>query len=550
MHRAMLATLVAAGSLAPAALAATTTNDATNDWAEDTVFYLAFVRSFADSTEGPLANDGVGDLRGLIEHLDDLNDGDPETDTDLGVTGLWLMPVQPATSYHGYDITDYRAINPDYGTLDDYKELVAACHQRGIRVVLDLVLNHTGRAHPWFTQAADPASDKHDWYVWSDSDPGYKGPWGQPVWHDDLLEQTGQYYYGCFHAGMPDLNYRNPAVTAEMESTAAFWLDDVGVDGFRLDAVRHLVEDGEAQASTPATLDWCRSFNHFVKQTKPSAWIVGEVWGGPGEIKPYLDGPDPALDSCFDFPLAYAIVEGLREDDAERIRVELARSWDEYHGRASTFLTNHDMDRAMSRWAGDIPKARAAITLLLTTPGVPFLYYGEEIGMEGAGPHERIRTPMQWTDDEDNAGFTAGDPWEVLGPNVRDINVRFEKRVPGSLWHLYRDLIALREAHPALAHGSFTPVDANHPGLIAFLRETAGDHPERVLVVVNVTADPIRDYAILPDAVHPGATQTLLLPSEADAGPGLRLVPKEGAWRPLELLLPHTGYVVRLGGAG
>ncbi len=211
--------------------------------------YEVYVRSFADAD-----GDGIGDLRGLVSHLDDLNDGDPATTNDLGVTALWLMPVAAAASDHGYDVTDYFTVEPDYGTNADMRTLVEAAHERGIRIIVDLVINHTSDRHPWFVDARTPGSAHESWYLWSDHPPTVVGPGGRPVWHAD----GKRWYYGYFQAGMPDLNLENPEVTAEIDRIARFWLDDIGIDGFRIDAARHLVEDGATLQNTDATPMACQ----------------------------------------------------------------------------------------------------------------------------------------------------------------------------------------------------------------------------------------------------------------------------------------------------
>ncbi len=204
-------------------------------WWNDTIFYEVFVRSFYDSVPAAgSGGDGIGDLNGLIQKLDYLNDGNPATTNDLGVSGIWLMPIMASPSYHGYDVSDYYKVNPDYGTNDDFKRLMQEAHKRGIYVIVDLVLNHTSSQHPWFIESRDPNSAKRDWYVWSKDKPEGTG------WH----ETPSGYYYGYFSDGMPDLNYKNPAVTEEMHKVTQFWLADMGADGFRLDAVKYLYEDG------------------------------------------------------------------------------------------------------------------------------------------------------------------------------------------------------------------------------------------------------------------------------------------------------------------
>ncbi len=528
-------------AVALAALAAPA--PARDDWASDSVFYLAFVRSYADSTEGPLAGDGVGDIRGMIERLDYLNDGDPSTDTDLGVTGLWLLPIAQSPSYHGYDTTDYYAVDDEYGTMDDFKELLAACRARGIRVVFDLVLNHTSDQHPWFVESMDRDSDKRDWYVWRDPKPEYAGPWGQPVWHDHWRDPAGAFYYGCFYHGMPDLNYQSDAVSERMLDVTRFWLDEVGVDGFRLDAIKHLIEEGENQSSTDATVAWLRDFNAFCNEIKGDAWVVGEVWAGADEIARYLpsDEHPAALDSCFDFPLSYAITEGLRDGNAARIRGQLADSWSLHGTRASTFLSNHDTTRTMSVLDGDEGKARAAATLLLTAPGTPFLYYGEEIGMIGTKPDPNLRTPMHWTRDADTAGFTTGTPWRGPQVDIRARNVERQQADASSLWSHYRDLIRVRRDHEALRRGSYQPVDAGDERLVAFIRERDG---RRLLVLVNASDDAVRPYGFDAAALglESGWTSTEIL-----GGRETQPVPDGRAWKPFRLLRPHGSWIIDLG---
>ncbi len=373
-------------------------------WWRDAVCYEVFVRSFADSD-----GDGNGDLIGLIGKLDYLNDGDPATRDDLGVTCLWLMPVMEAESYHGYDVTDYYAVERDYGTVADFQRLMAEAHARGIRVIVDLVLNHTSVAHPWFQQAlADPASPYRDWYVFAPEAPGYLGPWGAQAWHP--APPGAGYYYGVFWSGMPDLNYRNPAVTAEMERVTAFWLTKMDVDGFRLDAIKHLIEEGRVQESTPATLAWIADYSAFVRATKPEAYTVGEI-AGAGTDALLLYYPN-LLDAYFHFELAQQCLNAANFGSPRELTGIVAGAAERLpEDRIATFLTNHDQPRIATQLDGDDADLKVAATLLLTLPGTPFLYYGEEIGMPGTKPDERIRTPMQWLP-APGAGFTTGTPWQ------------------------------------------------------------------------------------------------------------------------------------------
>ena len=273
--------------------------DASTHWWDDTVFYEIFVRSFYDSNA-----DGIGDFNGITAKLDYL--------TDLGVTGIWLMPIFPSPSYHGYDVTDFYAVNPQYGTMEDFENLLSEAHKRGIRIIIDLVINHTSDQHPWFKEAKkDPKSKYRDWYIWSETDPGYKGPWNERVWHPS----TTGYYYGIFESFMPDLNYSNPKVTKEMNKVVAFWLEDVGVDGFRLDAAKHLIEEGSTQQNTDATHEWFTQFRPTYKEANPQAVTVGEFFGDTYKtLAEYTSGDQ--LDLAFNFNLAEGFISSANRGQA------------------------------------------------------------------------------------------------------------------------------------------------------------------------------------------------------------------------------------------
>jgi alpha-amylase len=439
-----------------------------------------FVRSFADS-EG----DGIGDLRGLTARLDYLNDGDSTTTTDLGVTGIWLMPVAESPSYHGYDVVDERAIERDYGTIDDMRALVVAAHERGIAVVTDLVLNHTSDENPWFVDAMTPGSVHDDWYVWSPTNPGYGGPDGQLVWHPG----AGRFYYGVFGAGLPDLNLRNPAVTAELEDVARFWLDDVGIDGFRLDAIKHLLEDGERQVHTPESHAWLRAFRQVVDELSAGALLVGEVYDLTAAAALYV--PED-VDLVFDFGLAEATIDAIERGAAAPL-VSAADEAADLFGpnERATFLTNHDQERIASDLDGDEAKLRLAAGLLLTSSGVPFIYYGEEIGLTGEKPDERIRTPMPWDGTQPAAGFSTATPWEPLEVGWETRNVATQSVQPTSILSTYRDLIRLRSDRPALRTGEAIAVESASDAVMAVLRASG---PERLLVVANMSDAPVEGY--------------------------------------------------------
>ena len=445
-------------------------------WWRDRVFYEVFVRSFADSD-----GDGIGDLRGLIAHLDDLNDGDPSTTDDLGVTGLWLMPIAESPSYHGYDVVDYRAVERDYGTLDDLEALVAAAHARGIAVILDLVVNHTSREHPWFQDARTPGSAHDGWYRWADERPAVARSDGSRVWHPD----GDRFYYGYFWEGMPDLNLGNPDVTAELDAIADFWLD-LGIDGFRIDAARHLFEDDKSLENVPETFAWLAGYRERIKAEHPDALILGEVWDASSMAARYVR--DGALDLTFDFGLASAILTSVRGGAGGTVDAAIAEVAELYApGALATFLTNHDQKRAMTEFGGDLAAAKLAATLLLTGGGTPFVYYGEEIGLTGQKPDERIRTPMRWDASSPAAGFSTATPWEPLGDDPPGTDVATERADPDSLWSTYRDLIALRDREPALRSGSLVPVRVGDDALVAFLRPAPDPADGAVLVVANLS---------------------------------------------------------------
>lgn len=452
-------------------------------WWNDTVFYEIFVRSYMDSN-----GDGIGDINGLISKLDYLNDGNPETTTDLGITGLWLMPISPSPSYHGYDVSDYYSINPEYGTFDDFKRLLDEAHRRGIRIVIDLVLNHTSSSHPWFQESTNPASPKRNWYLWSDDNPGYAGPWGEEVWHLN----GNDFYYGIFWSGMPDLNYTNPDVRVEMEKVARFWLDDVGVDGFRLDAAKHIIEEGQVQENTEATHAWWEDFRQAYKEADAQSLTVGEVWSSTDQVAKYLEGDE--LDLAFNFDLAEAILKGVSGGSSFGIRTSIESSSRTIPpSNFATFLTNHDQNRTMSRLGEDVKRARLAATILMTFPGAPFIYYGEEIGMTGVKPDENLRTPMQWSADA-FAGFTtAGFPWRLPQEDYKTVNVAAQTDDPASLLSHYRALVQLRNQHAALRVGEYLPLESNSSQVLAFMRES---NDEILLVLINMGQDPIQDYGL------------------------------------------------------
>lgn len=526
-------------SLAPGAAAQTVAGEpaVSLPWWNDRVFYEIFVRSFRDSN-----GDGKGDLRGIIEQLDYLNDGDPATAADLGITGLWLMPVMRSPSYHGYDVLNYREINPDYGTMDDLRDLIAAAHERGIAVIVDMVFNHSSRANPWFSRSMQGQDGFGDFYIWSDADPGFRGPDGQMVWHS----YGGRYYYGLFGSNMPDFNLENPAVTAELYDIARFWLEDVGVDGLRLDAVKHYVEEGSDQVNTPSTHVWMGALNAFVSDIDPNALLVGEVWSNTYDASDYVS--DGEIDLVFEFDFAQSILDGAGRGDPAGVITLQQRLLDQYpFGQYASFLSNHDQNRTMSVLRGNQAQARVAAATLLTAPGVPFLYYGEEIGMLGVKPDERLRTPMQWDETPITAGFTTAlRPWEALAPgNEEGISVAAQDLDPESLLNYYRSLIHLRAGEPALRAGDWLNLRASNRRVYAFLRRTG---EEALLVLINYTDQPIEDLTLK----GPANALPLVRQAEVIFGGGTAAAPAVAAdgsfdaYSPVPRLGPHETLIIRL----
>lgn len=444
-------------------------------WRRGGVCYEIFVRSFYDSD-----GDGVGDLNGLIEKLDYVNDGKPSSRRDLGASCIWLMPIAESPSYHGYDVSDYYKVDREYGTNEDFKRLVASAHKRGIRVLVDLVLNHASSEHVAFKEAQrDTTSPYRTWFRWLPAHPGVKNRWGGDNWHRSAVR--GDYYYGFFWSGMPDLNYENPAVLEEAKKISRFWLIEMGADGFRLDAIRHLFEDGPITENVPATHIVLRDYSAYIHEIAPHAFTIGEVWDSTGAMLAYY--PDQ-LDAHFAFEVSDSIIAAVRSGSAKALfppllRIQRAIPAD----RWAPFLRNHDQTRTLTELGGDVARAKLAATILLTIPGLPFVYYGEEIGMTGNKPDERLRTPMHWRRAR-AAGFTTGSAWQPLHPDSLTANVEAQEGDPGSLLNLYRRLIHLRAENAALATGELIPLDGGNDAIAAYLRRR-GD--QTVLVVSNLS---------------------------------------------------------------
>jgi alpha-glucosidase len=505
-------------------------------WWQTGVIYQIYPRSFADAD-----GDGVGDLRGIVDRLDHV--------TALGVDAIWLSPIYPSPmADFGYDVADYVDVDPLFGTLADFDALVAAAHDRGLRVILDLVPNHTSDEHPWFVDSrASRASARRDWYIWRDARPDGSPPnnwqsyFGGPAWEWD--EHTGQYYLHLFHAKQPDLDWRNPAVRRAMDDVMRFWFDR-GVDGFRIDVLWMLIKDEALPDDPPATprsadLSHWSTYSHPGYEDRPEVHeivramravadeydarvLIGEIYLPLERLVRYYGDDLRGIHLPFNFGLVTLPAweaSAIRHLVAAYEAALPAGAWPNW------VLGNHDVPRIATR-AGEAG-SRVAQLLLLTLRGTPTCYYGDELGMvDGVIPPERAvdpqaadgrgrdaaRTPMQWSPGP-GAGFCAPgvEPWLPIPTSAETRNVAVQAADPRSHLALVRRLLALRRAHAALTVGSLDLVDA--PGdVVAYVR-TAGD--ERVLVVANLGPSPARV-----DAAHLGRRGEILCATGLDrSGP-------------------------------
>lgn len=464
-------------------------------WYKNAVFYEIYVRAFFDSN-----GDGSGDLRGLTQKLDYLQ--------ELGIDCVWIMPIYPSPlKDDGYDISDYYAVHPDYGTLEDFKALLDAAHARGIRIITDLVVNHTSDQHPWFQAARrDRHSPYRDYYVWSDDPSRYAGAriifldTEDSNWTYDPV--AGQYYWHRFYASQPDLNYDNPAVRLEMLKAMKFWLD-LGVDGFRVDAVPYLFErEGTNCENLPETHAYLKQMRRFVEERYPGRILLCEANQWPQDVRAYF-GKGDEFHMAFHFPLMPRLFMALRRGDAEPIRWVLTQTPEiPASCQWCTFLRNHDeltlemVSEEERQWMwreyapeprmrlnlgirrrlaplldNDQRKIELAYSLLFTLPGSPILYYGDEIGMGddlSLPDRNGLRTPMQW-EDGPTAGFsTARDLYSpVVNPRV---NVAAQRNDPASLWQVVRKMIGVRKSCMALGSGEIAWLEHENGAIAAYRR--------------------------------------------------------------------------------
>jgi maltose alpha-D-glucosyltransferase / alpha-amylase len=489
-------------------------------WYKRAVFYEVLVRGFADSN-----GDGTGDLKGLVSKLDYLS--------WLGIDCIWLLPIfQSPLRDGGYDISDYFTILPEFGDLGDFVELVDEAHKRGMRVVADLVMNHTSDQHPWFQASrSDPTGPYGDYYVWSDTDTQYRDAriifvdTEKSNWTFDPVR--GQYYWHRFFGHQPDLNFEHPGVQEAMLGTLRFWLD-LGIDGFRLDAVPYLFEEeGTNCENLPRTHEYLKRVRKEIDNDYPDRVLLAEANQWPADVVEYF-GDGDECHMAFHFPLMPRIFMSVRREQRFPISEVLSQTPPIPEGcQWGIFLRNHDeltlemvtdeeRDYMYSEYAGD-PRMKANIgirrrlapllensrdqmelftALLLSLPGSPVLYYGDEIGMGDniwLGDRDGVRTPMQWTPDR-NAGFSNCDPGRLYLPVIMDpiygyqgLNVEAQMRTSTSLLHWTRKMIETRKRHPTFGTGTFAELGASNPSILAFVREFGDD---RVLCVNNLSRFP------------------------------------------------------------
>ena len=454
--------------------------------------YEVFLYSYYDSN-----GDGIGDIKGLIQKLDYINDGNDQTGDDLGCNEIWLMPVCPSPTYHKYDVTDYESIDPQYGTLDDFRQLAAKCHQRGIRLITDMVMNHTSSEHPWFKQAVSYLQKLPEGQEPSEKDCPYvkyynfsrkKSEGYEP------LKGTGWYYEARFWSGMPDLNLDNPAVRKEFQKIAEFWLTE-GADGFRMDAVTSYYTGQNAK--NIETLKW---YTDMVKKIDSDAYVVGEAWTDQGTYASYYKS---GIDSLFDFAFSGStgiIANTIKKSIPAKSYAEAMVREQELYGSYNKdyvnapFYTNHDMARSAGYYAGDDAqsKVKLAGALNLLMNGNAFIYYGEELGMKGSGKDENKRAPMYWSEDAAGTGMCKG-PANMDAIKMLYGSYEEQKKDPLSVYQYYRQAIRLRNIYPVIARGKVQMLnDISGKDICAFIKipQKQGDGDGiPLLIVINTSAE-------------------------------------------------------------
>lgn len=509
-------------------------------WYRRSVFYEVMVRSFFDSD-----GDGVGDIPGLISKLDYLE--------WLGVDALWIPPFyQSPLRDGGYDVADFRQVLPEFGTLEDFQELVSQAHARNMRVVMDLPLNHTSDQHEWFLRSrAEPEGPYGDYYVWSDTDQIRQQI--RIIFTDTEVSnwafdaERRQFYFHRFFSHQPDLNYHNPRVHDEILDIAKFWLA-MGVDGFRLDALPYLYESDEGTGeSEPETHAFVKKFRNMLDVEFPGRVLIAEANQWPKEVAAYFGSEEePECHMAFDFPIMPRIFYALRSQQTASLEEVLSETTEVPNGAAwGVFLRNHDEltlemvteeeRQALYGWYAYDPRMRVNVgirrrlaplldnaraelqlahALLLSLAGSPFLYYGDELGMGDniwLDDRDSSRTPMHWTPDR-NAGFSSADPGKLYLPTVQSLvynyafsNVETQLAQQASLLHWVRNIVHLRKEHPVFGVGSMTVVPTDNPSALAFIRDMPaeecnfGERPETIVCLYSFSHHPVAVSLTLPE---------------------------------------------------
>ena len=492
-------------------------------WWKYAVFYQIYPKSFQDTT-----GSGVGDLQGIISRLDYLQ--------ELGIDGIWLSPVccSPQVD-NGYDISDYCAVDPMFGTMEDMQQLIDEAKARGISIILDLVLNHSSDQHPWFLEARKSRDNPyHDYYIWRDGTPdqmpnGMCSVFGGPAW--TYVPELGQHYFHQFASAQPDLNWENPALRKALYATIRFWVDR-GVEGFRLDVIDQIGKDPDLGCTIngPKLHEYLRELSANALQEKTLV-SVGETWGADVERAKLYSAPDGSeLSMVFQFQHMCLDQDGEKWDTKPLYLPALKACYDSWQrglhqaGWNSLFLNNHDLPRIVSRWGNDgvyrTESAKMLATMLYGMEGTPYIYQGEELGMTNirldieqyadieirnlyedriargyshesvmnsiwARGRDNARTPMQWTAGE-NAGFTTGTPWLPVNKNHVQINAQSALADPDSVFRYYQKLIRLRKSMEIFRDGSFTLLEPENEAVFAYIRET---EEAKLLVVCNFTKE-------------------------------------------------------------
>ena len=496
-------------------------------WWKSAVFYQIYPKSFLDAN-----GDGIGDIPGVIQKLDYLE--------KLGIDGIWLSPVCASPQVdNGYDISDYQAIWPTFGAMEDMERLIREAKKRGISIIMDLVLNHTSDQHRWFQEALKGRENPcHDYYVWRDGTPDappndMRAVFGGSMW--TYVPHLGQYYFHQFAVQQPDLNWENPDLRRELYKMIRFWVDK-GVEGFRLDVIDQIAKDPDRKITGNGP-----RLHEFLEELSREAFVeeglvtVGEAWGADVErAKRYssLDGRELSMVFQFEHICLDQKPGGEKWDWIPLPLVRLKRCMERWqqglHGRGwnSLFMNNHDLPRVVSRWGDDgkyrVESAKMLATMLYGLEGTPYIYQGEELGMTNirlpievyddietqnlytermargyreedvmasiyARGRDNARTPMQWSAEE-NAGFSPGKPWLPVNPNYREINAQAALADPGSVFYYYQALISLRKRYPVFRDGVFTLLEPEDERLFVYTRTTEA---EELLVICNFTGDPV-----------------------------------------------------------